>query len=71
MTKLPDPPDYREILEYLLSDLKDILNEPHATDWSKEFMVENLINRYNFFLENPKAFEGAKKIVAMEKGEVK
>jgi|GEM_PF-6846819 len=41
-------PDYSEILESLLRDLRDELNEPHATDWSISFMVENLITVTSF-----------------------
>lgn len=62
--------EYCKMLESLLCDLADTLNEPYATDRGKVFMVEHLVNRYTFFLENPKAFEDAKRIVAMTKGEV-
>ena len=71
MTESLNLPDYREMLESILHDLRDALNEPYATDQNKMFMVEHLMSRYKFFLENPKAFEAAKRIVAMAKGEMK
>ena len=38
--------DYREIFESLLFDLRDTLNEPHASDWANVFIVAHLINRH-------------------------
>ena len=61
---------YHEILEFLLRDLRDLLHEPQASDWSKDFMIKHLIKRYEFYLENPARIADARRIEAMAKGKM-
>jgi len=61
---------YHEILEFLLRDLRGLLNEPQASDWSKDFMIKHLIKRYEFYLENPARIADASRIEAMSKGKM-
>lgn len=57
-----------KLLKSLLQELRNVLLEPYASDRAKVLFIDNLINRYTHFCENPGSFSAAQRIIDRARG---